>query len=488
MATSRKKKIIQVVDIVPSKAGKASKIPIVVSHVAPGRSDQAENRSEKESSKDSLRQLDPETVFGGHTHAENAAFFTQANKRPSLDEELSGSGFDADDQTVGGNRRRMRRWVKILTWALSAVVVGYLFFAALYILPRVDVTLVSKKVNWEFHDAVMVNKNINQIDTSTNQIPGQLFTFPSTSTQNHVFSFTPTGNAYHEQKAQGNLTIVNTGNPAPQKLVATTRFQAPDGKIVRLVNKVTVPGMTGSTPATITVPVIADQPGPSYNIGPISKLTVPGFAGTPKFDMYHGEITTPLTGGFAGNGPYPTADDIAKARSQAEQKFQEILVSSLADNLGSDFQIVDGGARIATTSERVNAALDSQGQFSVYIEGSLQALAFRTSDVRQLLASMASGKLDDPAAYDATNETLAYRSAQTDWKKGTMMLPLDYTTTFVHRIDAGAITNGIAGKGEIDLKTYILGVPGVEKVTVVFWPFWVSSAPKNINRIHVTVQ
>lgn len=487
MATSRKKKIIQVVDIVPSKAGKATRIPIVVSRSTPEKDAVGADRPGREPSKDSLRQLDPETMFGGHAHEQAAAFFAQTNKRPSLDEELSGSDFDSDDHAMGGNRRRMRRWVKVLAWVLGVGIAGYLLYGALYILPRVDVTIVSKKVNWEFHDALMVNKNISQIDTSTNQIPGQMFVFPSTSTQNHVFSFTPTGSAYHEQKAQGDLVIVNTGNPAPQKLVATTRFQAPDGKIVRLVSAVTVPGMTGSNPATITVPVIADQAGPSYNIGPIDKLTIPGFAGTQKFDMYYGQIKTPLTGGFAGNGPYPTADDIAKAKSQAEQKFQEMLVSSLADNLGSAFQIVDGATRITTTTERVNTALDSQGQFSIYIEGSLQALVFRASDVRQLLASMASGKLDDPTAYDATNETLTYRSAQTDWKKGTMMLPLDYAATFAHRIDAGAIASGILGKGEIDLKTYILGIPGVEKVTVVFWPFWVSSAPTNINRVHVTV-
>jgi hypothetical protein len=297
----------------------------------------------------------------------------------------------------------------------------------------------------------------------------------------------PTGNAYHEEKAQGTIIIVNTSNPAPQKLVATTRFQAPDGKIVRLVDDVVVPGVTGTGPATITAAVVADKAGPSYNIGPIDKLTIPGFAGTVKFDTYYGQIKSPLTGGFVGTGPYPTTDDIAKAKSQAEQQFQAMLAVALQNNLGSDFVVADGSMRLATTTERVDPTVGTDGKFSIFIEGSVQAMVFRATDVKRVLTSMASANLDDPSAYDATNETLTYRTAQVDWKKGMMTLPLDDTAVFVHHIDAGSVANGIAGKGEIDLKTYILGIRGVEKVTVVFWPFWVSSAPKNVDRIRVTV-
>jgi len=487
MTLSRKKKIIQVVDIVPAKAGKAAKIPISVSHVVTEKNIPADERARTDRTSDSVRQLDPETVFGGRTHAQHEAFFAQSTKRPSLDEELSGSGFDGDDEMMSGNRRRMRRWVKMTLWVVGIAVAGYLFYGALYLLPRVDVTIVAKKINWEFHDALAINKNIQQVDTSTNQIPGQVVTFPSTSTENHVFSFVPTGNAYHEEKAQGTIIIVNTSNPAPQKLVATTRFQAPDGKIVRLVDDVVVPGVTGTGPATITAAVVADKAGPSYNIGPIDKLTIPGFAGTVKFDTYYGQIKSPLTGGFVGTGPYPTTDDIAKAKSQAEQQFQAMLAVALQNNLGSDFVVADGSMRLATTTERVDPTVGTDGKFSIFIEGSVQAMVFRAADVKRVLTSMASANLDDPSAYDATNETLTYRTAQVDWKKGMMTLPLDYTAVFVHHIDAGSIANGIAGKGEIDLKTYILGIRGVEKVTVVFWPFWVSSAPKNVDRIRVTV-
>jgi hypothetical protein len=488
MATSRKKKIIQVVDIVPSKMGKPAKIPITVSRVTPRPITDDVDRADKTRSAGSANWRDADSISNAPTSEERGTLFARSSKRPSLDEELSGSDFNQSDR-FDSSHRRAWRWMKIAGWVIGVAIVGYGLYGALYLLPRIDVTILSKKVNSEFHDVIVVNKNIVQYDTSTNQIPGQIVSFPSTSTQNnHVFSFVPTGNAYHEEKAQGTIVIVNTSNPAPQKLVATTRFQAPDGKIVRLVDGVVVPGVTGTGPATITAAVVADKVGPSYNIGPIDKLTIPGFAGTSKFDIYYGQIKTPLTGGFAGTGAYPTKNDIAQAKSQAESLFQETLVPLLQTNLGSDYHIVDGAVRLATTTERVDPTVGADGKFSVYIEGSLQALVFRQADVHSVLAYIVSQKLDDPSAYDITNEKLDYRAAQIDWKKGTMTLPLDYSATLTHRIDADAIAHGSVGKGEVDLKTYILGIPGVEKVTISFWPFWVSSAPTRIDKIHVMVR
>src|SRR6185369_16142505 len=45
------------------------------------------------------------------------------------------------------------------------------------------------------------------------------------------------------QKARGNVTIYNEFSAEPQSLVATTRFESTDGKIFRLIEGVTVPGM-----------------------------------------------------------------------------------------------------------------------------------------------------------------------------------------------------------------------------------------------------
>lgn len=111
--------------------------------------------------------------------------------------------------------------------------------------------------------------------------------------------------------------------PSPQILVATTRFETSDGKIVCLDSRVVVPGATTKDgqlqPSSIDVNVTADQPGPDYNIPACTdpcKFTIPGFKGTDKFEGFYGISKNPMTGGNLGSVPMVTADDLKMLKMQ----------------------------------------------------------------------------------------------------------------------------------------------------------------------------
>src|SRR3989344_2048314 len=74
-----------------------------------------------------------------------------------------------------------------------------------------------------------------------------------------------------ESKASGSITISNAYSASPVKFVKNTRFQSPQGLIFRAVSDIVVPGKKGSTPGTVSITVVADQPGEKYNTGPVSK-------------------------------------------------------------------------------------------------------------------------------------------------------------------------------------------------------------------------
>ena len=102
--------------------------------------------------------------------------------------------------------------------------------------------------------------------------------------------------------------------------MATTRFATSDGKIFRLASTVTVPGATvvngQITPSTISAPIIADQPGPDYNVGPVARLTVPGFQkDAARYSGFYGTIASSTSGGYIGKKAVPTAADVVAARS-----------------------------------------------------------------------------------------------------------------------------------------------------------------------------
>lgn len=382
-------------------------------------------------------------------------------------------------------RRKMRR---ILTAVAIIVVIVGLGYAAALALPKVDVSITTKKANWSNQGNIIVNKNINQVDVGSVQIPGEVVS----QDKNLVMQFTPTGTKYLNNKASGNITIFNAFSSAPQTLVATTRFQTSDGKIYRLVDKVTVPGAQVAsgviTPSSITAQAVADKAGVDYNSGPIDKLTIPGFSGTPRFKGFYGQAANGFSGGFVGQGAYPTPADITKAKDQIQAKLQDTLDGILVTLVPQGFIYEENSVLATTTKIVVNTNIDANSQFSVTATGKVSVVAFSEGDVLALMKAMAQKSGTIPQGYAELSRNLSYGNAQTDWKLGKMTLPVNYSAVFATPIDTDQLKQTIAGKSETDLKSYILSLQGIDKLSASFWPFWVGSVPTNQSRITITVE
>jgi hypothetical protein len=123
------------------------------------------------------------------------------------------------------------------------------------------------------------------------------------------------------QKARGTAVIYNEFSSEPQSLVATTRLETPDGKLFRLVEGVTVPGMTDVSgkkePGAIEADVIADQVGAEYNIEPTT-FTIPGFKGGPKYAKFSAKSMKSMSGGGGGSDICHHEIDMDKAESDAK--------------------------------------------------------------------------------------------------------------------------------------------------------------------------
>ena len=165
-----------------------------------------------------------------------------------------------------------------------------------------DITINFKQTPWSYQNNFTASKNAVGINPSNNTIPAQVFT----STKNVTESFPGSSVQQVSQKAQGTITIYNAYGASSQELVATTRFLTPDGKIFRITQNVTVPGETKTAngtlaPSSITAPIVADQAGPDYNVGPVAKLSIPGFDSNSALEAgFYGVITASTTGGFIG--------------------------------------------------------------------------------------------------------------------------------------------------------------------------------------------
>ncbi|MDE2001726.1 MAG: hypothetical protein KGI60_04155 [Patescibacteria group bacterium] len=376
---------------------------------------------------------------------------------------------------------------KTLLWVLIGVaVLGGMAYAAVKVLPRADVKIVAIKKQWSYTSAVTASKAAT-MDIKAMTVPAQVF--GQSTTGNDVQKFAATGTKHVTKSATGTITIYNSYSSDPQQLVMNTRFMTPDGKIYRLDKSITVPGATITNgkivASSIDASVTADAAGPDYNIGPVKLFTIPGFKGTPKYESFYGESTGNMAGGFIGDVAYPTADDIAKAEVAAATSLESSLSAKLLLQVPKDFKILDGSRMFKVISQKADSEADSSGQFGVVTTAQATIIAFKESDVQDLLSQRAIA--DNGDTYELKDFTLGYGTTTPNFDKGTLAFPVNYQATLARKIDANAVKDSMVGKSETELKTMIFSLPGLESATVSLWPFWVKSVPDDLNKITVTV-
>lgn len=386
----------------------------------------------------------------------------------------------------GGRRRWGRRFISRGAFFGVAVVIliAIVSFVSFVVLPRADITVVAAKTEWLHSDSVAVDTNATAVDVARRVIPGQIFT----DTKNIQLFFPASGKGKIERKAKGTITIFNAHSTAPQPLVQNTRFQAPDGKIFRLVAKVVVPGahLTDGAlvPASIDAEVVADATGDAYNIGPVSKFTIPGFAGTPKAATFYASSAEAMQGGFKGDTAYPTKEDIVKAKDAARTALEDSMNVLVRSQLNQDFKLLEGATQFKLLTQNVNETTDADGKFSVFTEAELTLTVFREKDTRDLVGGILVKEAG--ADFEVRSDELQY-GTPTFTSHGALTLPISYRAVLAKRINSEDLRTRVAGKSETDLRATIFSLSGLESAKISLWPFWVRKVPRNPDKIRVVV-
>ena len=223
----------------------------------------------------------------------------------------------------------------------------------------VQVTVVFKTTPWESTQSITASKTVSAASAQSSTIPAEVFSqkrtiaepFPATGVKKSV-----------SQKAAVRIVIVNEFGTDPQSLVATTRFMTPDGKIFRLNTGVIIPGATKQNgklaSSSIEALVTADAPGPSYNVQPAERLTIPGLKGSPKYEGFYATMKEPATGGFLGERPTVTDLDIAKAKEKINTVLKGTFQTDILNKLPKDFMILEGAREFKITTLSPNKNVD----------------------------------------------------------------------------------------------------------------------------------
>ncbi len=365
-----------------------------------------------------------------------------------------------------------------LVLAIGAVLV--LVFILYLILGKAQIIINPVKQELDLKLKISASSTATAVNFNFNQIPGQQFREQKKETG----TFPVTGQKDVVQKAGGTLTIFNKGATA-QRLVATTRFKSPDGLIFRIPQTINVPAgvKTGETitPGSVVAIVYADRPGAEYNIGP-TQFTIPGFEGTPKFNDFSATSGKPMAGGIIGPAKVVTEKDFTVAQEELTAKVKDKILKSLKDR-GGELKILDAVA-IKLDAPEVNAKVgEAAEELEMSVQGSADTVAFRESDVIELIKNFVSQK--NSMELLLKDLAISYVNPQPGADKTSLSFDVQVSGWAAAKVDTDTIKDDVRGMSEDSIRSYLKGIKEIESTRILLSPFWVRSIPKDAGKIKI---
>jgi hypothetical protein len=375
---------------------------------------------------------------------------------------------------------------RFLVFFIIFVVLFFLASQFLFANAEIKIWPETEVVNLE--EKITISTETNDISLDSSIVPGKLFT----ANQTALKTFQATGKATKEVKAQGTIRIYNNYSTSPQTLVATTRLISADGKLFRTTEKVVVPGailVNGKLqPSYIDAKVAADQAGESYNVEP-TKFSIPGFVGTAKYTAFYGESLEKMTGGYLGETPQVTQEDLDNADKDVTEKALAEGETSLKNKISSEFSIIREAISSeileATSSAKAGAEVSS---FSYQVKVTVKTIAYKSSDFFSLLGQdivfkKSEGKsLQEESLTNSEPELFSM-----DMDNGKIIVKTEVSAKIYSSVDESQIKESLKGSSLVKAKEFLSDQSGITKVQIKSWPFWTDSIPEDSERIKLNL-
>lgn len=379
------------------------------------------------------------------------------------------------------HRRRWRPWGLLGGVVVACAIIGLLLST---VFEGATVTLTPKTV------AVTVPQTLTAVP---NGPTGSLLYQTITATQYATTSVNANGSQQVSRAATGMVTLFNTYSAAPQSLVANTRLTTTDGKIYRIKDAVTIPGVVtkadgSQAPGTVTVSVTADKPGADYNQSAPIQMNIVGFKGSPKYTKFLAQSQGSIGGGLVGNVPAAAPADMANAQNTLKQQLDASIRSAAVSQVPDGFVAVNGSLGVTYTD--INQSQGS-GSSITLSEGVTATVAIlRVADLANALAKQAfSDYKGEPVAFaDLSKVTVSLVTSGSSNMTGPLAITVGGTPTLVWQFDHDALKQALLGKNKSDFPSIIKGYePAVAKAEASIRPFWKATFPSNPDKLTVLI-
>lgn len=373
---------------------------------------------------------------------------------------------------------RQESWkTPVILWVIAILSVAVLFFAAgsLFIGATVKVTPKQEKISFDENFVLTAQKKGN----------GQGLQYEVvTLTKEAGKEVSATEDKYTETKASGQIVVYNNYDSESQRLIKNTRFETPSGLIYRIAESVIVPAKTPAGPGSIEVTIFADEPGEKYNIG-LTDFTVPGFAGTPRFEGFYARSKTPMTEGFVGNQKQVGNATLTQTREEIKTTLRADLLKEAQSQIPANFVLYPGALFISFEDlQQTNVKTTS---VEIRERGVAQAVIFDKNHLAQNVAEILLPGWSNTVELRGI-ENLTFTPSDSSFnpeRSPSLRFTFKGEAVMTALFDAEALKNELAGTLRRDVNAIFSNYDAIAQAKVTVMPFWRRTLPEESKKIRV---
>lgn len=374
---------------------------------------------------------------------------------------------------------------KALIFASFFILVIAFALSYIFIEPRLKIEISPLIESPVFKTKLIVGSGLN---FSTSSIPAEILETESFVSE----EFPSSGVFFKEEKARGKIRVYNAYSVSSQPLLVNTRFVSAEGKLFRSPNRVVVPGASYEgeklAPGFVDIEVVADEPGPEYNIGP-STFSLPGFVGTPKYTAFYGKSTSSMAGGMRTEIRRVTQEDLDNGKRKAAGKALEESRAQLKNKLPPDSLMLDETIYTWTIEALPLAKVDQElTSFVFQARAGAKNLIFKKSALNDFAKNYVSNQLYPQEAVLEESLNIKYFPDIDNLGLNKITLNLEISIKIYQKPNEELIKEETKGKNFFELQQAVSKIyPASSDIKINFWPFWVRKAPQDVDKIEVKV-
>jgi hypothetical protein len=363
---------------------------------------------------------------------------------------------------------------------IGALVIAFLVWAIAFA-PTAKIVVAARTNDVALNSKVAIGDSL-----TTDLKAGTIKSITKSVKKDVSIPFTATGTKDVGEKAVGTVNYSN-GDFKAVTIAAGTRLTSSSGLTFVTDTTVVVPagGCTSvfsCAPGKASGGVTAAESGSSYN------AASGNLGGTPS--SVSASFASPTSGGTDKTVTVPTQEDVDKVSGDVNKSgAADTAKKDLTSQFGDKYVVIDASFKSDSSGVKPNPAIgseaaDGKGTLAGSVNYMITAIA--KDELSEYLDAYFAQQIDgqtDQKVYSNGLKDVSFTNVSAN-DKG-FAASISTNGKVGPKIDDAALKTYAKGKRYGEIQSYVKQIDGVSDVDVKFSPFWVKTAPNDVNRIKV---